>query len=64
MVSAINNAGDISGYFVEGNPTTQQVLHLGFIATPSAAVRASQRHLQFGQIILDLGFPANPFTAK
>ncbi len=41
LVSSINSSGEISGYFVEGNPTTKQVLYHGFIATPAAVPEPS-----------------------
>jgi hypothetical protein len=35
-VSSINSASEISGYFVEGNPTTQAVVCRGFVGVPTA----------------------------
>jgi hypothetical protein len=36
LVSSINNAGDISGFFVEGDPATRQVNYHGFVGTLAA----------------------------
>ena len=36
LVSSINNAGDISGFFVEGDPVTSQVNYHGFVGTLAA----------------------------